>query len=184
MIPEWATTGAHLVALAIAAIAAFTDARTEIIPNWLTLPPLALAPLFWLFIDPPWSAVRSVIGLVLCGGVLFFLFKLGACGGGDVKLFAAIGALVGGVPQGYMLGVEALFFTLCTASVYSLIRLAWQGKLLRTIGNAFFLPLNPILPVKWRRSLTPDAMSSVRLGVPSLVGTLVALVLHYQLIRT
>jgi hypothetical protein len=96
-----------------------------------------------------------------------------------VKLFAAIGALVGGGADGIGVGIEALLFTSMAAAVYALVRLAWEGKLLRTLANAFFLPLNPLLPKSWRREITPELMSRVRLGVPALVGTAVAIGLRY-----
>jgi len=180
MTPEWATDGSRVVALVIVAIAAFTDARKELIPNWLTLPAIVVAPFFWLFADFPWGGARSLLVLLLCGGVLWLLFRLRACAGGDVKLFAALGGVLGGAYGGLALGFEALFFTLIAASVYSLIRLAWEGKLLRTLANAFYLPLNPVLPKKWRREMSRELMSEVRLGVPALVGTSVAVLLRYQ----
>ena len=181
MTPQWATDGSRVVALVIVAIAAFTDARKELIPNWLTLPAIVAAPIFWLFADFYRGGLLSLLGLVLCGGVPYWLFRRGAWAGGDVKLFAAIGAVVGGdFGGGIGLGIEALLFTVMAAAVYALIRLAWEGKLLRTLVNAFFLPLNPILPKKWRREVTPELMSKVRLGVPALVGTSFAVLLRYQ----
>jgi len=179
MTPEWATDGARLAALGVAATAAFTDARREIIPNWLTLPAIAIGPIFWFAADFYWGGVRALLGLVLCAAVPYWLFRRGAWAGGDVKLFAAIGALVGGGADGIGVGIEALLFTSMTAAVYALVRLAWEGKLLRTLANAFFLPLNPLLPKAWRREITPELMSRVRLGVPALVGTAVAIGLRY-----
>ena len=179
MLPQWATDGARIAALGVVAIAAFTDARRERIPNWLTLPAIAFGPLFWLFADFYWGGIRSLLGLVLCAAVPYWLFRRGAWAGGDVKLFAAIGALVGGDYGGVGLGIEALLFTTMAAAAYALVRLAWEGKLLRTLANAFFLPLNPVLPKAWRREITPELMSRVRLGVPALVGTAVAVGLRY-----
>lgn len=184
MTPEWATNGARLAALVIVAIAAFTDARKELIPNWLTLPVIIAAPIFWLVVDFYWGGVRSLLGLVLCGAVPYWLFRRGAWAGGDVKLFAAIGAMVGGDYGGVGLGIEALLFTTMAAAAYALVRLAWEGKLIRTLVNAFFLPLNPILPQKWRREVTPELMAKVRLGVPALVGTGIAVLLRYPMIWT
>lgn len=182
MTPDWATNGARLAALVIVAIAAVTDARKELIPNWLTLPVVVAAPIFWFAVDFPWGGVRSLLGLLACGGVLYLLFRFGACAGGDVKLFGAIGAVLGGDYGGVGVGIQALFFSLLAASLYSLVRLAWQGKLFRTLANAVYLPLNPILPKKWRRAVTPELMSQVRLGVPALVGTGIAVLLCYPMI--
>jgi prepilin peptidase CpaA len=112
---------AVLVALLIAA--AYTDLRRRIIPKQLTLVSLGLGLLFnlvrgaWLGAvgDPGWLMGGSVnAGLVdalvftLAGfGVGFMLFfvmwVLGTCGGGDVKLFAALGAWVGPLLTVYLL---------------------------------------------------------------------------------
>jgi prepilin peptidase CpaA len=183
MTPDWAIHGARLAALVIVAIAAVTDARKELIPNWLTLPVIVAAPIFWLVVDFYRGGLLSLLGLVACAAVPYWLFRRGAWAGGDVKLFAAVGAVVGGdYGGGIGLGIEALLFTTMAAALYALVRLAWQGKLFRTLGNAFFLPLNPFLPEKWRREITPELMSKVRLGVPALVGTGIAVLLRYPAI--
>ena len=100
-----------------------------------------------------------------------------------MKLFAAVGAVVGGAGflGGLDIGVESLFYTLCFAALYSLVKLTWQGKLWKTLLNALFLLLNPILPKTRRREISEEAMSTVRLGGSALVGTLVAVALRYPI---
>ncbi len=83
------------LALALGAAACFTDLRTREIPNWLTLSGI-LAGLLWAAVSGGWRG----FGLALAGasvGLLSFLllFVMGGMGGGDVKLMAAFGALVG-----------------------------------------------------------------------------------------
>src|SRR6478735_3124360 len=85
----------------VCAFAALTDFRTGLIPNWLTVGGLlagVLGHLLYgsLLVDG-WlglhEALASVAGLVLCAVAPALMYWKGAMGGGDLKLFAAIGAL-------------------------------------------------------------------------------------------
>jgi prepilin peptidase CpaA len=171
----------HAVALAIAATAAVTDARTGLIPNWLTLPPLVAAPLLYGFIGGPSAGLWSVASLLVSGLVPYVLFRKGAIGGGDVKLFAALGAICAVPPGGPMsvsIGIEAQLYAFVAASVFALGRLAYQGKLLKTVMRTVFLMVNPVLPKRYRREIDPELMTSIRLGIPIFAGTAVAVLLH------
>src|SRR5262245_43717118 len=98
------------------AYAAWRDWKTLVVPKWLSLSILGAGVLAnvvrggWMALDgqrvlalgPSNVAVGSVDGLLfalaglLCGFVLFFVFWIfGICGGGDVKLVAAVGAWLG-----------------------------------------------------------------------------------------
>ena len=168
---------AQSAVLLISAIAAVTDIRTGSIPNWLTLPPLAAAPVAYLILYGPWGLLGCVVAAVVCGLVPYLLFRRGAAGGGDVKLLAAIGAVAG-----LDIGVEAQLITFMAAALFSLGRLAWRGKLFHTLYASTFLGLNPILPRRWRREVAPELMTMVRLGGFVLVGTAVALLLRHPVL--
>jgi prepilin peptidase CpaA len=75
--------------------AAVIDIRTRRIPNWLTLGSavagLALAATGASGISPGWS----LLGLIAGGLLMMPGHVLGATGAGDVKLLAAVGAIVG-----------------------------------------------------------------------------------------
>jgi len=164
----------HVAAIAIAAVAAAFDWRTGTIPNWLVLPPLLIAPIVRGIVGGPFELGSSIIAMVICGITPYVLFKLGAGGGGDVKLFAAIGAVAG-----LMVGLEAEFFSFLIAALLSLGKLAWDGKLLRTLTNSLFLALNPILPKKWKREISRELMTKVRIGISALLGTGLAVLFRY-----
>src|SRR5689334_15346698 len=87
-----------VLACAATLAAAGTDSRTGRIPNWLTLP-LLPAGLALGFVEAGLLGLGSAaLGCVLCFAVPFGLlhFSRGkAIGGGDVKLFAGLGALLG-----------------------------------------------------------------------------------------
>lgn len=79
----------------VVAIAAATDVWKGLIYNWLTLPAMivGLALAAW---HQGWTGLGlSILGILIGGGVLFIPFFLGGMGGGDVKLMAAIGAVMG-----------------------------------------------------------------------------------------
>jgi len=170
----------HGCAVVVAAIAAVTDYRTGNIPNWLTLPPLVIAPVAYFFLFDTEAALFSILGALICGIVPYFLFRMKtgsegrAMHGGDVKLFAALGAILG-----IYSGVEAQFFTVFVAAIYVMARMAWHGKLLRVLGNSAALVVNPLLPKKRRKEISPDLLHTIRLGGAIFVGTLIAVVLRH-----
>jgi prepilin peptidase CpaA len=164
----------HGLTLVVTGIGAVTDYRTGHIPNWLTLPVIGLAPVAHLALGGGRALIASLLGLFVCGLVPYLLFRKGAMQGGDVKMFAAIGALVG-----LKLGIEAELLSFIVAAVLSLAALAWRGKLWRTLAGSFFLAANPVLPKSWRREVEPEAMSRFRLGISIFGGTCIALALRH-----
>ena len=166
MTPFWLCVSAAVV---VSGVAAFTDTRTGHIPNGLTLPPLVIAPL----VHAGWGGwqglVASLLAAAACGLLPYLMFRKGAAGGGDVKLLAALGAIGG---MGF--GLEAQIFGFAIAAAYSLARLTWHGRLLRTVANAAALAINPLLPARWRRTPAADALATVRLGVPIFAGVALA----------
>jgi prepilin peptidase CpaA len=173
-----------LVAAAIVtAIAAWIDYRTGHIPNWLTLGPLAAAPLAHAavaFAMGRQSAALDALGLSLlgalvCGLVPLLLFRVDAIGGGDVKLLAAVGALCGP-----LLGIEAELYGFLTAAALAPARLAYEGKLLRVLGNTAAIAMNPLLPRGKRREISPEMLTKIRFGPAIFAGVLVAVILQWR----
>jgi prepilin peptidase CpaA len=73
--------------------ATWTDLRARIIPNPLNLGIVLAAPLWWWACGmAPWPGIAIQIGLASVALLLLLgVFALGAMGGGDVKLIAALG---------------------------------------------------------------------------------------------
>jgi len=165
----------HGVIVGLLAIAAYTDVRRGEIPNWLTLPPLVLAPLAYGVVDGTGGVLSSVMGLLVCALVPLIIFYRGGMAGGDVKLFAAVGAI-----GGLYLGLEIQFLSLVCASIYAIGQLAWDGKLLGSLASSFFVGLNPILPRRWRRTIPPALMHRIRLGAAILLGACIAIAGHHR----
>jgi prepilin peptidase CpaA len=106
----------YLVLMGLLAIASYTDWRRMVIPKWVTLPTLALGVAANIVRGallghrdlPGWALATQGAGLGGLDGLLFalagftlgfglfvVLWGLGTCGGGDVKLMAALGAWIG-----------------------------------------------------------------------------------------
>lgn len=171
------------VAIAVVAIAAVLDWRKGEIPNWLTMTALVGAPFFHVTRfalaketteASVYEGAYSVGGAVLCAVVPLLLFRQNAIGGGDVKLFAAIGALLQPV-----LGVEAEMYGFFAGAILAPARLAYEGKLLSTIRNSFAIGANFFLPKSRQRSVDATALSWFRLGPAIFIGVLLTVYLHW-----
>lgn len=153
--------------VALTVTAAVTDARRGVIPNWLTLPCALGAPLAHLAVGGPSAALVSVLGLGLCALVPWLLFLRSAIGGGDVKLFAAIGALAG--PR---IGISLEIAGFVATAVYAMGVLSWRGRLLPVLLRSGRLLVDPFLPEARRSRRAPELMEPVRMGIPVLGGVL------------
>lgn len=82
-------------AIAMVAVALWFDYRERRIPNQLVLMGVAAGFALGLATGGLRGLGASALGLVVGGAILFVPFALGWMGGGDVKLLAAIGAILG-----------------------------------------------------------------------------------------
>lgn len=170
-----------LAAVAASAIAAFADYRTGLIPNWLTLGGIVVGVLGHLVRG--WAlggfgvglteAAFSLGGLLFCSIAPGILYWKGGMGGGDLKLFAAIGALC--QP---MIGIEVQMYALVIAAIVAPARLAYEGKLFRVLASSVALIVNPLRPAEKRREVPAETLTWFRLGPAIFGGTLVALAIH------
>jgi prepilin peptidase CpaA len=172
-----------LVGLAVCALAAVIDVWRGTIPNALTYPVLVASPL--LHFGLAWgqrhsvtaalaAAALSLAGLALCSVVPLFMWWKRAIGGGDVKLFAAIGALLG--PS---VGFEAELYVFVLAALIAPAKLAYDGSLWRSLRNVGSLLLNVVRKKQARTSVEPALASWFRLGPCFALGCAVELALHW-----
>lgn len=164
----------HLYLLGTAVVAslasAVTDARTGRIPNTLTLPALVGGLLLNGAFHGTYGVVAAIAGALLAGGGPALLHRITrgkAIGGGDVKLFAALGALLG---PSVGLQLELISFGLLT--VFALVRLAFLGRLFGVLLNVFRLVASPLLPKSWRTPIAQEALTEMRLGPAIAAATL------------
>lgn len=175
-----------MAAVVVCAIGAWTDFRTGTIPNWLTLGSLAAGILGHFvrgYAYDGWTegavqAAHSLAGALVCVLVPGILYWRKAIGGGDVKLFAALGALCH--PLG---GLEAETYAFLAAALIAPARLAYKGVLFQTLGNTLALVVNPFRKKAARKELPPEMLTWFRLGPCIFLGTFSMLVAHWDVVQ-
>jgi prepilin peptidase CpaA len=152
----------EVAGVTLAGLAAAWDLRTGRIPNRLVLPAAALGLVLNAAFGGTAGALRSATGAIVAALVPWGLYRASggrAIGGGDVKLFAALGAL-----HGPLAALEVELSACVLLGTYALVAHAYRGGLLRVLGNAARLLLNPLLPTARRRHVESEALTSMRMG--------------------
>jgi len=93
-------------------------------------------------------------------------------GGGDVKLFAALGAI-----NGMQLGMEMLMLSLFAGVAQTILVLIHKRRLGTCLRNCFRLTVNVLLPRARRFEIESLTLTELRLGPAILVGSALSLVL-------
>lgn len=157
-----------LAPLAVGVI--YYDVRFRRIPNALVLAALVAGLAINITFQGAPGALSSLGGFAVAFIPMFLLHVFGAMGAGDVKLFAAIGAVIGLalVPMTFV--VVVMLGALL--AVYSMIR---SGTVLSTMHGVLRIFVG-ILP-GWempRFSLPPDRKHTIPYGVAIMLGSLIA----------
>jgi len=180
--------------------AGYTDLRVQRIPNYLTVPAAIVGLVLALLrghifqyptSDFPPNLADCVLGFALGFGLFFIPFALGGGGSGDVKLVAALGALLGWYVLLFALAVSLIFaviaaFVLWTTSFTSQRRKTKGSRVERRELSAT-QTLNPQLstlnsprPKARRRRAVPFAIP-LALGTWCVLGMLALHELHPEL---
>jgi prepilin peptidase CpaA len=163
-----------ICALCVATLGALTDVRDKKIPNRLTYSGIVaglavrVAFLGW---EGLWGGLG---GMFLAGGIFFVLFLLGAMGGGDVKLVAAVGTWAGIAQVGNILVVSALaggILAACYVLFDGQVRqtLLNTGELVRHHWTSGFQP-HPVLNVREQETIRIPYGLAVAIGTLYCVG--------------
>lgn len=171
--PAFGTWGAIALGATVGVMgtAVVSDVRYGRIPNKLTYPAILAGVALGFMtggLEGMWS---SFAGFALGFVVLFAGMMFGGIGGGDVKLAAAMGALVG-LP---VTALGLLYMCLCSGAIAFGI-LIWKGKLfasLRRISRYMFTSLLPFLETEQLREEDSDPFP---LGVAIVAGFAWALI--------
>lgn len=154
--PNTGFAWAFLAALALLlSVSAYVDWRETVIPKWLTIPMFGLGILVslvrggWLgyqeaplFLLPTGNVLLGVLdgllfaalGCLVGFGMLFVMWLLGTCGGGDVKLFAALGTWLGPVYPIFVLAGSIV--VLLVQVIVKLVAMGFSGKNLLKLAKA------------------------------------------------
>jgi prepilin peptidase CpaA len=158
------------VAAVVAALAGAHDAYDGRIPNWLTLGALASALLTRGLGEGAPGLLVAALGVVVSALVPFVMHRSGGMGGGDVKLFCALGAWLG--PSR---GLEAQLFAFLGLALWALLLLAVRRRLLGVLRSTLWLAVGWALPPRWRRPVPRALLTSMRFGPAIALGTFATL---------
>lgn len=128
-------TAFELIPAVVASVAALIDVRTRRIPNWLTFAALAAGVLVQVMRAGIAGVPVALGGAVLGLGLLLPFYVIRAVGAGDVKLLAALGALVGAQAL-----VSVAIYGGLVGGVISIVILARQRLLRRSLSDILTHP--------------------------------------------
>jgi prepilin peptidase CpaA len=122
-------TGQVWIAVILGLAASAEDLRRRNVSNWIPLSAL-VAGLAWQVSQTGWLGLAASAGGAVLGFLIFLLFYLlGGMGGGDVKLMAGFGSLLG---AGRLL--EAALWTAAIGGLLAVAALGWH-ELSRRMGR-------------------------------------------------
>lgn len=124
----------------IMVIAVYTDLRSRMIYDWLTIPGLVYFLLCHAFAQPDrW--LSYLLGVVVLGGITLMMAVIskGQLGGGDIKLFAVVGAALG-----WQAGLMVMVLAYLIAGI-GVIPVLIASKVLKKQGIVREIPLAPYI---------------------------------------
>lgn len=161
-------------ALVVAFVGAVWDVFTYRIPNAVTYPAICVGVLAHLLVEGPKGLIWGVLGLLIGGGIFFFLYLLKTMGAGDVKLMAAVGAFAGPSKS-----LEIVLYSAVAGGILALVVALYKGRLRRTFGNVWDLVrFHAAVGASVHPSLNLENPEALRFayGVAIFAGTLIVFV--------
>ena len=164
----------------LCAVGAAIDLRSRRIPNWLTLPGIGLGvllntALFSIALGVGEGArlglLPSLAGCLLLGLVFLVLGLINFVGMGDVKLMAAVGALLR-----WPNALWALAYVTIAGGVIAVGYAVARGRLLAVFRNLFSITRNVVKPKEER---PPVELHRIPYGLAILVGAAWAAAANY-----
>ena len=141
--PEW-HTALFLIFCSVLVVITFIDLDFQIIPDRITLPGILIGLIAGALLMPdpfvrysPLGFKASAIGLLAGGGLFYAIAVLskGGMGGGDIKMMAMVGALMG-----WKSVLLTTFLGSLTGAVFGIFLMISQGK-----GRKTKIPFGPFL---------------------------------------
>jgi len=171
MSPNFAVATSALL-IPLAAIITYYDVRYRRIPNLFVLATL-VSGLSLNFIFGGWAGLgASALGCLIAFGLMLLLHVLGAMGAGDVKLFAAIGSVLGA-----SLVLPTFLVIALTGGLLAFVSMLRAGAVRTTLINVLriFVGLLPGWQMP-RFAVPADRRHTIPYGVAITFGTLISLV--------
>jgi prepilin peptidase CpaA len=124
----------QICAAALVAAAAVTDMLSRRIPNWLTLSGVLGGLLLHTATGGFGGFKLSAGGMLLGFGSYLVLYSLRAMGAGDVKLMAAVGAILG--PSNW---VSVFVATALAGGILAMVLIVVKGRTRETLWNVWYI---------------------------------------------
>lgn len=169
------TLAMALMYIPLAITITYMDVRYRRIPNKLVLP-ILIGGLILNSVFGAWEGLlASLGGLAIAFGVMFLLHLFGTMGAGDVKFFAAIGAVVGS-----SLVLQTFLVVVITGGILALCKMVYARRVRATmlgVGQVLY----GLLPGQTvpRFEVTADRNFTLPYAVPICVGSVVSFFLFH-----
>jgi prepilin peptidase CpaA len=125
----------EMVLLLVLLSAAIYDVRYRRIPNWITVSGVVIGLAMNWIIGPPDAGILFALeGLGAAFGFYLILYLLRAMGAGDVKLMAAVGALVGPTRWFGIFLVTAII-----GGIMAMVLIVMRRRTMKTFWNIGFI---------------------------------------------
>jgi len=149
---------------------AYMDVRYRRIPNKLVLVTLIIGLTLHTFFGGWHGLFASLGGLALAFSLMFFFHVFGTMGAGDVKLFAAIGSVVGA-----SMVLPTLLVVALTGGVLAIFKMVYSRRVTTTMFGVFqfFYGLLPGQTVP-RFDIPADRSYTLPYAVPICFGRLIS----------
>jgi leader peptidase (prepilin peptidase)/N-methyltransferase len=149
---SWEALRSFVLLLGLIAIT-FTDIETQLIPDWITLPGIAVGLASRLY-PSPWQVLDGVLGCLVAGGIFYLIawlspkvFGKEGMGGGDIKLAGMMGAFLG-----LKLVVLAIYVAIFAGGLVGVVLLVFGLKRLgQYLAFGPFLALGGVVAALWGR---------------------------------
>lgn len=174
LIPD--TVAVALILVPMAIMITYMDIRYRRIPNKLVLITL-IGGIAVNTVAGGWQGLlASLGGMGLAFGLMFFLHAFGTMGAGDVKLFAAIGAVLG-----ISLVLPTLLVVAVTGGVFAILKMIHARRVTSTMLGVlqFFIGLLPGQRIP-RFEIPADRSYTLPYALPICCGSLIALLVFHQ----
>ncbi len=163
--------GALLVPLAV--IICYYDVRYRRIPNAFVLATLVSGLAVSIFFGGFEGALESIKGCVFAFTLMFVLHIFGAMGAGDVKLFAAIGAIAGAESV-----LTTFLVVVLTGGVLGVVSMLRANSVRETMQRVLQILIGLLPGWQMPRFAVPaDKRHTIPYGVAITVGSVISLVL-------
>jgi len=164
-----------LIFIPLTAVITYMDVRYRRIPNKLVLVTLIAGLTLNTIFGGSHGLLVSLGGFGLAFGLMFLLHVFGTMGAGDVKLFAAIGAV-----NTVRLVLPSLLIVALTGGALAIVKMIYSGRVRATMFGVcqFFYGLLPGQTVP-RFDIPEDRSYTLPYAVPICFGSLISFFLFH-----